>query len=187
MRFSQWKNLVKAVSRLILFAQSHHQATLLNDSNLQTPENTPIAETAVPSVVNTRKQAETVIIRNLQREAFGEDIERIEKKKKLARTSVISNLNPIIDTGDLLRVGGRLDRADLTIEERHPLILPGSHHVTTLIVEHLHNKVIHQCIKSKKLRGKPQHQKMADLPVQSLTPVPPFTYVGLDVFGPWQV
>ena len=28
---------------------------------------------------------------------------------------------------------------------------------------------------------------MADLPVQRLTPAPPFTYVGLDVFGPWQI
>ena len=28
---------------------------------------------------------------------------------------------------------------------------------------------------------------MADLPVQRLTPALPFTYVGLDVFGPWQV
>ena len=28
---------------------------------------------------------------------------------------------------------------------------------------------------------------MADLPIERLTPVPPFTCVGLDVFGPWQV
>ena len=28
---------------------------------------------------------------------------------------------------------------------------------------------------------------MADLPVERLTPAPPFTFVGLDVFGPWQV
>ena len=28
---------------------------------------------------------------------------------------------------------------------------------------------------------------MADLPIERLTPAPPFTYVGLDVFGPWQV
>jgi hypothetical protein len=28
---------------------------------------------------------------------------------------------------------------------------------------------------------------MADLPVERLTPAPPFTFVGLDVFGPWQI
>ena len=30
-------------------------------------------------------------------------------------------------------------------------------------------------------------QKMADLPINRLTPVPPFSYVGLDIFGPWLV
>ena len=28
---------------------------------------------------------------------------------------------------------------------------------------------------------------MADLPVERVTPAPPFTFVGMDVFGPWQV
>jgi hypothetical protein len=45
------------------------------------------------------------------------------------------------------------------------------------------NRVIHQCLKCKKLRGKLYHQKMADLPSERITPSPPFTYVGLDVFG----
>ena len=30
-------------------------------------------------------------------------------------------------------------------------------------------------------------KKIADLPSERYTPAPPFTYVGLDVFGPWQV
>ena len=49
------------------------------------------------------------------------------------------------------------------------------------------NKVIDKCIKCKKLRGRQQEQKMADLPTDRLTPAPPFSYVGLDVFGPWTV
>lgn len=28
---------------------------------------------------------------------------------------------------------------------------------------------------------------MADLPIDQLTPAPPFSYVGLDVFGPWLI
>ena len=49
------------------------------------------------------------------------------------------------------------------------------------------NSVIHHCVKCRKLRGQQLHQKMADLPVQRLTPGQPFTYVGLDFFGPWQI
>lgn len=37
------------------------------------------------------------------------------------------------------------------------------------------------------LRGKVTEQKMADLPIDRLSTEPPFTYVGLDVFGPWTV
>ena len=28
---------------------------------------------------------------------------------------------------------------------------------------------------------------MADLPEDRLTPAPPFSYVGVDIFGPWSV
>ena len=96
------------------------------------------------------------------------------------------------------------------------MILPSSHHVSSLLIKHYHDKVQHQgrhftlglirssgfwivggtravnsainnCIKCKKLRGRQQTQKMADLPIDRLTPAPPFSYVGLDVFVPWLV
>ncbi len=38
-----------------------------------------------------------------------------------------------------------------------------------------------------KLRGKPSEQKMADLPSDNLSMEPPFTNIGLDVFGPWTI
>ena len=49
------------------------------------------------------------------------------------------------------------------------------------------NSILETCIKCKKLRGKGQIQKMADLPADRISPAPPFSYVGLDVFGPWQI
>ncbi|XP_022808943.1 uncharacterized protein LOC111345924 [Stylophora pistillata] len=49
------------------------------------------------------------------------------------------------------------------------------------------NTIINSCIKCKKLRGRKQIQKMADPPKARLTPAPPFSYVGLEAFGPWLV
>ena len=46
---------------------------------------------------------------------------------------------------------------------------------------------IQKCVICRKLRGKFQEKKMADLPSDKLITGPPFTYVGLDTFGPWQV
>jgi len=62
-----------------------------------------------------------------------------------------------------------------------------SHSLWILGGKRLINSVINSCIKCKKLRGRQQIQKMADLPVDRLTPAPPFSFVGLDVFGPWLV
>ena len=100
--------------------------------------------------------------------------------------------------------------------EKTPIIIPGKHHIATLIVRHYHeaiyhqgrhltegairsagywitggkrliNSILHRCVKCRKLRGKLGHQKMSDLPSDRLTPCPPFTYVGVDTFGPWSV
>ncbi len=47
--------------------------------------------------------------------------------------------------------------------------------------------VIHKCVVCRKLRGNTETQKMADLPEEHLSVSPPFTHVGLDVFGPFSV
>ena len=47
--------------------------------------------------------------------------------------------------------------------------------------------VINKCIPCKKTRGKFLTQVMADLPKDRLEATPPFTSVGMDVFGPWTV
>lgn len=49
------------------------------------------------------------------------------------------------------------------------------------------SSVLYKCIKCRKLRGKEECPKMADLPFDRLDPAPPFSYVGIDVFGPWTI
>lgn len=43
---------------------------------------------------------------------------------------------------------------------------------------------ISKCVKCRRLRASAGKQKMADLPKQRLTEAPPFTYCGVDYFGP---
>jgi len=49
------------------------------------------------------------------------------------------------------------------------------------------SSILHNCVTCRKLRGGFQKQRMADLPEDRVTPTPPFTAVGVDVFGPWPV
>ena len=213
-RFSEWSRLVRAIICLITFVR-RFRMNRARKGTAKGNESPPI-EQSISSILNTRRQAEIVIIKSLQKEAYGEEIECIQHKKKMAKASGLLKLSPIIDPQGLLCVGGRLEQGELTNEEKHPVILPGQHYVTTLVVEQLHheikhqgrhftqgiirakgywiiggkrlvNRVIYRCFRCRKQRGRLQNQKMADLPTERLTPAPPFTYVGLDVFGPWQV
>ncbi|XP_070206193.1 uncharacterized protein [Littorina saxatilis] len=98
----------------------------------------------------------------------------------------------------------------------HPLIMPKNHHVTTLLVRHYHAQVNHQgrhftegalrsngfwivgakrlvsstiqkCFQCRRLRGRQAAQQMASLPSDRVIPSAPFSHVGVDVFGPWEV
>ncbi|KAL4006299.1 tumor suppressor p53-binding protein 1 [Sarotherodon galilaeus] len=125
-------------------------------------------------------------------------------------------LHPILDSNGLLRVGGRIIQSELGIDTTHPLIIPARHHLGTLLIRHYHETVKHQgrhftegairaagfwmvgakraistvlfkCVTCKKLRGKAECQQMGNLPSERMQVAPPFTYVGVDVFGPWDI
>ena len=68
--------------------------------------------------------------------------ERSVKRPMKKMGASISKLNPQVQDG-LLRVGGRIGRAPLSYELKHPVILPNKHHVTDLIIRDHHLKVGH--------------------------------------------
>ncbi|XP_049882247.1 uncharacterized protein LOC126378112 [Pectinophora gossypiella] len=124
-------------------------------------------------------------------------------------------LHPFVDEEGLLRVGGRLDHANLTYVRKHPLILAKNSHVTQLIIlnEHyrlLHagpklllsslnerywiingireiKKVTHKCIMCFRLKAAAAKQLMGSLPADRVTPSRPFEKVGIDFAGPVNV
>ncbi|XP_033759513.1 uncharacterized protein LOC117341759 [Pecten maximus] len=166
--------------------------------------------------IDMLRQSQEFIIGQVQRESYHEEMSCLKDGKPINANSSIRNLNPFLDYKGLLRVGGRLNKAELPVEETNPWILPGKSHVSRLIVLHYHESVCHQgrnitegalrsngfwivgakrlvssiihhCVKCRKLRGSVEIQQMADLPADRLQPGPPFTSVGVDAFGPWSV
>lgn len=160
--------------------------------------------------------AEKTIVKAVQQEKYAQEYKSLEKGDKLSKKSLLKGLDPFIDADGLLRVGGRLTEAQIELDVKKPLIIPGKHHIATLLVKHHHEKVrhqgrhytegavraagywivggkrrvcsvIHECVTCRRLRREPQTQKMADLPTDCVSTDPPFTNVGLDVFGPWSV
>ena len=133
---------------------------------------------------------------------------------QVSKASTIHRLSPFLDENDLIRAGGRMPSSPADFAERHPIILPRKGHITRLLISHCHERVKHQgrgmttnelrsngywilgcssvvsdiiyhCVGCRKLRGKTQDQKMADLPFDRVDPAPPFSYCGVDCFGPF--
>ena len=130
------------------------------------------------------------------------------KRGIVDKSNQLYKLEPLILNDGLLRVGGRLPT--------HPIILPKHHYVVDLIIRHYHSvaghagrehvlalsrekfwiigarsavrRVLKDCSHCKIRQAQPMTQRMADLPSDRITPCqPPFTYVGVDLFGPFTV
>ena len=135
-------------------------------------------------------------------------------KSQLKKSSNLYRLNPILGKNDLLRVGGRLSNMDSDYDVKFPVILPKNHHISLLLIRWCHfnvahcgrnstlnemrsnglwiikgntevKKLIHKCVTCRAMRGKVGIQIMSDLPVDRVNESPPFTYCGVDFFGPF--
>ena len=207
--FSTWKSLVRGIATLTHVARSYsHSARSDTCKGWHCCKNTDMSVEL--------SQAKTTIIKCVQHEEFEDEITCMSEGRELSKQSPLKRLSPFVDEDGLIRVGGRLSSSDLQNEEKHPLIIPAKHYVSTLLVRHHHAQVAHQgrhltegalrtaglwiiggkklsssviykCVTCRRLRGKLEKQKMSDLPVDRLAMDPPFTHVGLDVFGPWSV
>uniref|UniRef100_A0ABD2WIV5 DUF5641 domain-containing protein n=1 Tax=Trichogramma kaykai TaxID=54128 RepID=A0ABD2WIV5_9HYME len=94
-----------------------------------------------------KNATERKIIKIIQGDCFGEEIENLLKCKQI-KGSRLAALNPFIDEYGLLRVGGRLQNATIEEEHRHPILLPSYHHVTDLIIRNYHLRLHHAGIQT---------------------------------------
>lgn len=207
-KFSTWISLVRAIALLI-----HIVHTIKFKSGCG--EHVGWHWCNKPRTSQEYSLAWNAILRTTQHESFPMEYAALSEKKALPKKSPLLKLDPVLDEG-LIRIGGRLKNSPLSSDEKNPLVLTRHNHISILLVRHYHekvehqgrhftegalrragfwiiggkgliNSVLHHCVTCRKLRGKMEEQIMADLPPERLKINPPFTYVGLDVFGPWMV
>lgn len=225
-RFSQWHRLKKFVAWILRYRSNLLKAVGRRKSGSMSHRK---AVTIEPITVEEINKAEREILVHVQKESFKEEIAILQnkgveagkecatgrRKGQIKKSSKIFKLDPQLMDG-LLRVGGRLERAPLQLDAKHPIILPASHHVVRLIISYYHHiaghsgtehvlsmirerfwivkaraavrKSLSDCFSCRKRQAPVGEQKMADLPHDRITPdKPPFTYVGVDCFGPFFV
>lgn len=162
------------------------------------------------------ERAENYLVVSVQQECFTEDYRALERHKPLNTNSRLKSYSPIL-YDRVLRMKGRLDNAEyLTFEQRCPVILPRNHRFTWLYIKLVHEKMLHhnhqtalneikqrfmipglraqlksvraKCQRCKIDRARPNVPEMAALPRSRLAArIKPFSYVGVDYFGPLSV
>ena len=66
-----------------------------------------------------------------------------KKRQVLRKASSLYKLDPFLDQDGLIRVGGRIRRANVSFDTKHPVIIPGTGHLTELLIRHHHLKLNH--------------------------------------------
>ncbi|KAI4815315.1 hypothetical protein KUCAC02_005464, partial [Chaenocephalus aceratus] len=89
-------------------------------------------------------KAKVCIVKSVQYESYAEELKCLRSGSNISSSSSLWKLHPVVGEEGLLRIGGRIHHSSLSSDEAHPIIIPGRHHLATLLVHHHHQAVKHQ-------------------------------------------
>lgn len=165
--------------------------------------------------ITEKGEALHYLIRRAQEESYGRDMAALRGRGQLPEDSKIVSLRPIFDSSGLLRVGGRLERAEISYEQRHPPIIPNGTRLSWLIIDSAHRVTkhgsvqdmmqfirqrfwiprlrnecrcfLHKCVICSRYNYRLEQQLMSDLPSDRVRAGKPFLHSGVDYAGPFEV
>ncbi|XP_062392175.1 uncharacterized protein LOC134080001 [Sardina pilchardus] len=177
-----------------------------------------LTDSSSPPSAESYSQAEALILKVAQQDSFPEDYQNLMAGKPVSSKSRLLTMSPEMDkTAELIRVGGRLRRAEnLDQATVHPVVLDASHPITRLLISDYDSRLRHpgpervfaemrrsfwilrgreairkhqyHCPDCQRWRAKPTNPKMADLPSARLRLYKPAFYsTGVDCFGPFLI
>lgn len=161
--------------------------------------------------------AEKLWIKQAQGDSFQAELSYLTNQREVNKASRLYQLSPEMDEDGIIRIKGRIDEApNVDRNLKHPAILDGSHSFTKLLLQNYHEMANHQgkelvlnevrqkyyipkirsainrtwyeCQICKNNKSKPLVPPMGSLPVERLSSyIRPFTFTGVDFFGPMEV
>lgn len=196
-RYSDWRRLTRAIAWLKRFVEYLRFKRKWSGSHHLT--------------VQELHEAKEVLIKKAQVEVFGKEMIALKNGMEIPYKSRLRTLCPFIENG-LILVGGRLQNANVSKEQKNPIVLPPDHVITRLIYKDCHHRMLHcgpeallaevrrtywptrgraiarsvvrQCIICKRASPTFDQPIMGSLPKQRVQHSRPFTTTGVDFAGP---
>ncbi|XP_023243823.1 uncharacterized protein LOC111641822 [Centruroides sculpturatus] len=150
-------------------------------------------------------------IRSVQKTYFANELIALNSGALISEKSPNYRFHPFLSNG-ILKVGGRLQFADVRASTQHPILLDGRHTFTRLLIMDCHLRlghlgtrvvlanlreefwilrarqviktVLHRCLPCQRQRSQPYQETEAPLPPDRVLPSPPFSITGVDFAGP---
>ncbi|XP_074658621.1 uncharacterized protein LOC141911530 [Tubulanus polymorphus] len=199
-QFTSYSELVNVMALALRFI--HNLKSIKEDRNHR-----PLSSS---EIVN----AEKLIIKYFQSALCAEIIQDLTSGTKRKKLSVVNQLQLYIDDEGIIRCKGRLQNADMSFDSKHPIFVPKSCMLSSLIINDAHLQVMHfgvsatvckirenfwipqirqavksqvrKCVTCRKVSGKPfTLPDPPPLPGYRVSRYPPFYYCGLDYCGPF--
>jgi len=155
--FSDWKRLKVAVAWRLKLRKVLNRLRLKRKKLLAFERDCNVTKSAIDQQMQLFKatqggqslsledivEAEIAIVRFSQQQQFQDEIEQLKSgSKEVKRKSSLYRLDPVLDN-ELIRVGGRLGKAAMPIESKHPIILSKNQHISHLLLRHIYEQLGH--------------------------------------------
>lgn len=189
-RFSSWTHLKKIVTWILCYKSNLSRLSRERRRGVTSPIQS--TGTTMPITIAELNNAEFEILKHVQSRCFKEEL------------------------GCLKQVDQQTTSSRQNTDAMHPVILPKKHHVVKLLIQYYHHvaghsgleytlsltrqrywiingrsamrNILNECFSCCKRQAPTAQQKMASLPEDRITSSkPPFTYTGVDCFGPFEV
>ena len=196
-RFSSFSRLIRVTAWLLRFISRIRNIKTAHSPSLSLEE---------------LRRAKLIVLAMSQRHTYSEEIKLLKANKELPLKHRLAGLAPYLDSEDLMRVDGRLQKAGMAYEITHRIILSTHSYITQLLILYTHltslhagpatlltilnplyhievlkqtmRKISKSCVVCQKAYARTSKQRMGELPEARTRPARPFSIVGVYFAGP---
>ena len=129
-RVSSWIRMIRLMRALIRFVRICYS---------KMKHSSKVEDSKVEDLVHAGEQ----LLRLVQAKHFLADVKALRGVKEVTKSSRMKKLSPFLDGKGVMRVRGRLRKAQVSDTAKHPVILPTKEVIVTRIIEWCHMEVEH--------------------------------------------